>query len=93
MTSNAVQVVGEILGVSDGKPGQAFRVSEVPMRPLEQGETVEVQLEDNTGWEKWEQVEDFSQSSPFAKHFVCDPVVGEIQFGPAIRSPSGEDTR
>jgi len=94
MTSNAIRVVGEILGVSNGKPGQTFRVSEVPMLPLERSvETVEVELEGNTGWEQWNQVEDFAQSSPSDKHFVCDPVAGEIQFGPAIRSPNGEDTR
>jgi len=93
MASNAIQVVGEVLGVSNGKPGQAFGVSQIPMLALEPGEKVEVEREDNTGWEPWEQVEDFSQSSPLDKHFVCDTVAGEIQFGPAIRSPNGEDTR
>lgn len=93
MAHNAIQVVGENLGASNGKPGQTFGVSQVPMLALGPGETVEVEREDNTGWEQWEQVEDFSQSTPNDKHFVCDPVAGEIQFGPSIRSPNGEDTR
>ena len=85
--------MGEVLGASNGKPGQTMGVSQVPMLPLGTGETVEVEREDNTGWEQWEQVPDFSRSGPEENHFVCDPVAGEIQFGPVIRSPDGEDAR
>jgi len=66
---------------------------ESPMLPLGSGETVEVEREDNTGWEEWRQVSEFSNVGPEDNVFMSDPVAGEILFGPAIRSPNGEDTR
>ena len=93
MATNVTTVTGEILGLSDGNPGQVMTVADGPMLQLAEGETVEVEREDETGWEKWEQVDDFSKSEADDKHFVCDPVSGEIQFGPAIRSPQGGDRR
>ena len=91
VASNAVWVVGEILGSSNGKPGQAFSASRLPMLPLGSGETVEVEAEDNAGWEPWTQVPGFSTSSFTDKHFVSDPATGEILFGPSLRSPGGEE--
>ena len=93
VASNNIRVVGELLGASEGKPGGVMGIFETPMLPLGDGEFVEVSQEDNTGWEPWEQVSDFSQSGPEDKHFVCDPVAGEIQFGPVIRSPDGKETQ
>ena len=90
---NAVWVTGEILGSSTGKPGQTFRAARLPMLPLGPGETVEVEGEDNAGWEPWRQVPDFSQSTFADRHFVCDPATGEILFGPSLRSPGGEEVR
>ena len=93
VASNSVRVTGEILGSSSGKPGQTFQVARLPLLPLATGETVEVESEDNAGWEPWQQVPDFSQSSFSDKHFACDPATGEILFGPSLRSPSGEEVR
>ena len=90
---NSVWVYGELLGASDGTPGQVMRVSQLPMLPLTEEENLEAQREDDAGWESWQQVPDFSNSTFEDKHFVCDPAMGEIQFGPAIRSPSGEEVR
>jgi predicted phage baseplate assembly protein len=93
LASNAARVAGEVLGVSNGKPGQAMRASRTPMLALRPDETVEVERTDGAGWEAWEQVADFSESGPDDKHFVCDPVNGEVQFGPLVRSPGGRETR
>ena len=90
---NATKVSGEVMGISDGRPGQVMRVSETPMLPLDPEEIVEVEREDNTGWEAWQQVSDFARSGPEDNHFVCDPVTGEITFGPMIRSPNGEERK
>ena len=93
VASNSVWVVGEILGSSTGKPGQAFQVARLPMLPLGPGETVEVESEDNSGWEPWQEVPDFSQSTFSDKHFICDPATGQVLFGPSLRSPGGEEVR
>ena len=91
--SNITRQVGEVLGTSDGKTGQVMKISQVPILPLGPGETVEVEAEDNSGWEAWEQVSEFSQSGVLDRHFECDPVSGEVRFGPAIRSPNGDNVR
>jgi len=89
--SNAYQVVGEVLGISSGKPGQSMKLSHLPVLPLRSGETVQVGSEGD--WENWEQKDNFSNSGPDDNHFVCDLVSGEINFGPVIRSPRGEEIR
>ncbi len=86
--SHASVVTGEELGRSNGKPGQRFRVAQPPMLPLEPGEVVEVEVP--AGWEQWTLVPDFSQSGPDDRHFVADPISGELCFGPAIRQPDGQ---
>ena len=48
------------MGASEGKPGEVMRISETPMLPLGDGEWVEVSHEDNTGWERWQQVSNIS---------------------------------
>ena len=91
--SNVVRVSNELLGVSNGKAGQAMQVSKVPILALDSNETVQVQREDESGWEEWRLVDDFSSSGPEDKVFVCDPQAGEIVFGPVIRSPEGQEVR
>lgn len=86
--SHAIIVEGEELGRSDGKPGQVFHLQNAPLLARRDGETVEVEGE--TGWEAWQEVEDFASSGPEDKHFVCDSVTGEVRFGPVIRQPNGE---
>ncbi len=85
--THASPIRGEMFGRSNGKPGQRFQISQTPMLPLRRDETVEVEVE--AGWEKWEEVPDFAASGPGDKHFTCDPIHGEIQFGPSIRQPDG----
>jgi predicted phage baseplate assembly protein len=78
------------LGRSDGTPNQTFRLSNYPLLPRQEGETVEV--EDESGeWEAWREVPDFSESGPNDPHFVCDSASGEIRFGPSVRGPDGTD--
>jgi predicted phage baseplate assembly protein len=87
--TNITRSRNEVLGNSNGRPGQSFRVFHSPMLPLRPGETVEVQGKNDEGWQEWQLVEDFSASSPDSKHFTCDPSFSEIQFGPSVRSAGG----
>ncbi len=89
--SHCLRVSTEILGRSDGMPGQQFTLHNSPVLAREQGETVEVETERENEFEPWQEVSDFTESQPDDRHFTLDSVTGEIQFGPVIRQPSGEE--
>ncbi len=92
--SNATVVVGELVGLSDGLPGQVFRTRYNPVLRLGLEETVVVGAigEDPTdleSWTRWERVEDFSESTANDRHFTFDELTGEIAFGPVVQQPDG----
>ncbi|MCC6433720.1 MAG: putative baseplate assembly protein [Acidimicrobiales bacterium] len=77
----------DLLGVSDGRPGQIFTVRHAPVLPRRRHETVRVSEPD--GDFDWVEVGDFAQSSPTDRHLRWDSATGEIRFGPRIRYPDG----
>ncbi|HVL38805.1 MAG TPA: putative baseplate assembly protein [Fimbriimonadaceae bacterium] len=84
----------EVLGQSDGYPGQVFKLRHAPILDLAGDETVLVgpvgdSPEDMEGWVPWTQVRDFAESGPDDRHFVVDTLTGEIYFGPNIVQPDG----
>ena len=89
--SHAFRVVNEVLGRSNGNPGQSYWLQDVPVLSREAGETVEVESETEGEYEPWQEVSDFANSSASDRHFTCDSVTGEIQFGPSIRQPTSEE--
>jgi predicted phage baseplate assembly protein len=89
--SHALRITNELMGRSDGTPGQTFQLQNVPVMSREPGETVEVETENEGEFEPWQEVGDFADSGPTDPHFTCDSVSGEIQFGPSVRQPSGEE--
>jgi len=89
--SHAVRITGEEVGRSDGTPGQKFQFLNAPVLPRESGETLEVETENEGEFEPWQEVVNFANSGPDDPHFTCDSVSGEIQLGPSIRYPSGEE--
>jgi predicted phage baseplate assembly protein len=89
--SHAFPVVGEILGTSDGTPGQAFSLQTLPVLPRRpEAETLEVEAADGT-WVPWTEVQDFGASGERDRHFVLDDVSGTVELGPRIRTPDGRD--
>jgi predicted phage baseplate assembly protein len=91
--SHAFRVIGELLGRSDGMPGQRFYLQNTPVLPREAGETLEIETENEGVFEAWQEVKDFSHSGPSDRHFTCDSVSGEVQLAPSIRQPTGEERR
>jgi predicted phage baseplate assembly protein len=79
-----------LLGRSDGRANQTFRLNNYPLLPRQDGETVEVETAPGE-WEPWVEVPDFGDSLEDDPHFVCDSASGEIRFGPALRGPDGTD--
>jgi predicted phage baseplate assembly protein len=89
MHSLAVQE--EQLGASSGEPGQSFLLQHSPVLTLVKGETLEVEeLRDGElVFVPWQQVDDFSHSSRFDRHFILDTASGTVLTGPSVRQPDG----
>jgi predicted phage baseplate assembly protein len=91
-TVGAVQaevIEEEIIGMSEGVPGQFYEVARPPVVPSGEAIVLEVS-DDEEGWQEWTAVRDFGQSTATDRHFVLDPVSGEVRLGPAVRTPQGE---
>ncbi|AUB42183.1 putative phage protein gp47/JayE [Nostoc flagelliforme CCNUN1] len=84
--SQCVLVQEEILGISDGQPGQSFEVETAPILER-QGEEQLLVFPVGRLPEIWQEVEDFADSKPQDRHYVVDALTGTIQFGPLIREP------
>ncbi len=87
------RVNNELLGRSTGLPAQKFNLRNMPLLPRETGETLEVETEREGTYEIWQEVSDFAASGPDDRHYTLDSVTSEVQFGPIIRQPSGEERR
>ena len=77
----------ELLGVSNGRPSQTFRVERFPVLPRVEGEGIRVVTAD--GEESWQEVPDFVETGPTDRHYTWSSASGEITFGPRIRYPDG----
>ncbi len=84
---HAEVVHGEIVGTSDGLPGQRFPLGRRPV--VAGGEELIVEVSGPDGWQEWTEVSSFAESGPEDRHVQLDRVAGEIAFGPAVRQPEG----
>jgi predicted phage baseplate assembly protein len=89
---HAEVVHGEVLGTSDGTPGQRFALQRRPVVQSDQPGTISVITDGDAGpgEEAWQQVQHFAQSGAADRHFRVDPYAGEVQFGPAVRMADGD---
>jgi predicted phage baseplate assembly protein len=86
--TNVQRVRNEMLGRSDGTPGQRFYLTHTPVVPREGGEYLVVRI-DNDREERWQEVADFSTSEPEDRHYTLDSSTGEIRMGPALPQRDG----
>lgn len=88
---HSIYIQQEFIGNSTGEPGQSFKLSHSPILSLQPDETLEV--EETRGGDSffmpWKQVNDFSKSTRFDRHFVLNYADGVILFGPSVRQPDG----
>ena len=77
----------EVLGYSDGLPGQEFELRSRPLLPRRPGDRVVVTTDGRR--EEWTEVEDFSDSGSDDHDVVWEENDGRIRFGPAIRALDG----
>ena len=85
--SQCTLIQDELLGVSDGTPGQLLKLQSTSILPQRAGEHLIVTPPGGLP-EVWQVVNDFADSGAHDRHYTLDSVTGEIQFGPLIREPA-----
>jgi predicted phage baseplate assembly protein len=88
---HCLRISNEILGRSNGNAGQKYFLQHTPVLIRESDEFIQIETEKEGQYESWQEVKDFSDSQPDDRHFTLDSVTGEVQFGPLIRQPSGQE--
>ncbi len=89
--THAVFVRDELLGHSNGEPGQVFHLQHAPVLAPRSGETVEIEekRDGDLVFVPWQRALDLSTSTRYDRHFVLDESTGEMRFGPSVRQPDG----
>lgn len=85
--SQSILILDEVLGISDGTPGQAFELQSSPILDRREDEFIVVTPPGGLP-QKWHEVTDFADSAPGSLHYTIDSLTGEVQFGPLIREPN-----
>lgn len=82
--TQAATVREDRLGVSNGRPGQSVSLRKTPVLidPVTNAPDLDLTLtgSDNTP-QTWQRVDDFYRSGPSDRHYVLDPISGQITFG------------
>jgi predicted phage baseplate assembly protein len=87
--THATSVQNELLGTSDGTPGQIVQLRHTPI--LERAHDQEyLVVESDSPDARWQEVPDFSESYPEDRHYVLDPIEGTITLGPTLLQPDGQ---
>ncbi|GAA3803355.1 putative baseplate assembly protein [Nocardioides panacisoli] len=84
---HAEVIEDEVLGLSEGVPGQVFRLSHGPV--VSDGTPLEVEVAAGSGWERWREVDSFAGCAESDLAFRVDRATGDVHFGPAVREPDG----
>jgi predicted phage baseplate assembly protein len=71
----------EFLGTGTGGATQSATLVNKPVIPG----TIALEVEEPTGWTRWEEVDDFAASRNGDRHYVLDPEAGKVQFGDGVR--------
>lgn len=82
----------EVLGYSDGTPGQRFRLRNTPVLARGAADRVVVQPPGGAA-EAWAEVLDFADSNEESPHYTLDPLDGTVTLGPALLQPDGRAYR
>ncbi len=91
-TRHAITIRDEILGTSDGTPGQTFKLLHTPVLALDRSRDYLV-VEPPSGNKKpqpWQEVDDFADSGPESPHFTLDKLDGTLTLGPSLLQPDGQ---
>ncbi len=84
--SQSTVIWNELLGESDGTPGQTFQLQGIPVLTRRDNEYIVVEPPGELP-QTWKEVTDFANSAAADLHYTIDSRTGEVQFGPLIREP------
>jgi predicted phage baseplate assembly protein len=82
--SQSSLIRNELLGESDGTPGQTFQLQGVPVLTRREDEYILVSPPGGLP-QAWKEVTDFANSGPEDLHYMIDSRTGTVQFGPLIQ--------
>jgi hypothetical protein len=71
----------EFLGTGTGGAAQSATLVNTPVIPG----TLALEVEEQTGWTRWDEVDDFDASGGGDRHYILDPEAGRVQFGDGVR--------
>lgn len=87
--TNVTRVGNEVLGRSDGTPGQRFYLVHSPVIARTADEYLFVRTDDGRE-ERWQEMTDFSSSTANDRHYTIDSETGEVRLGPALPQRDGQ---
>src|SRR5206468_11115656 len=86
---NATSVRDEVIGQSDGTPGQTFTLQHTPLLARDPRHDYLIVESPGGEAEAWREVEDFADSGPDDRHFTLDSTDGTLTLGPTLLQPDG----
>lgn len=86
--THAQRVAREVLGRSEGSPGERYQLQMTPILERNTGETLTIFVEGELP-QTWTEKPDFADSGSEDRHYTLDSATGEIRLGPAIRQQDG----
>jgi predicted phage baseplate assembly protein len=86
----AVTVKSEVLGRSDGTPGQVFKLQNAPLLARNRQRDFLKVISPAGEEEIWYEIEDFAESRETDRHYTLDSLTGELALGPSLLQPSGK---
>jgi len=89
MARHATTIFNEVLGRSDGTPGQRLRLLHTPVLAREPGREVLMVETSGVPAQPWQEVDDFGDSGPEDLHYTLDGTDGSLALGPALLQPDG----
>ena len=75
--TQAETISNELLGGSNGRPDQVFKLSHSPVL----SDTLKLELDEGPGFVEWQEVSDFFGSGRDDTHYVLNRSTGEVRFG------------
>jgi predicted phage baseplate assembly protein len=86
---HATTVRDEVLGQSEGTPGQTFTLQHAPLLARDPRQDHLIVESPSGDTEEWYEVEDFADSGPEDRHFTLDSTDGTLSLGPTLLQPDG----